>query len=75
MATNQLRLATSHPLNAQGAGSEPVRAKAKGDKRQQSMLLPVKGGGQTTPIVAEEKPSRRKKASQAPTSGRDEITH
>jgi DNA end-binding protein Ku len=61
MAVLKKSLAVAAPA-ANDAEPKPKRAKAKGDKRQQSMLLPVKGGGQKA-ATAEEKPSRRKKAS------------
>ena len=63
MAVLKKSLAVAAPA-ANDYKPKPKRAKAKGDKRQQSMLLPVKGGGQKAASAAtEEKPSRRKKAS------------
>ena len=63
MAVLKKSLAVAAPA-ANDSEPNPKRAKAKGDKRQQSMLLPVKGGGQKAASAAtEEKPSRRKKAS------------
>jgi hypothetical protein len=46
------------------AAANPKRAKAKGDKRQRSMLLPVQGGGKETAAKAAAPPgakSRKKK--------------
>jgi hypothetical protein len=64
MAVLKKSLAMAPAANDSEEAPKPKRAKAKGDTRQQSMLLPVKGGGgqKATTATADEKPSRRKKA-------------